>query len=99
MSRQFLLLTGALASLAALLTACVTVALAPGADKVRVTANAQEVASCSAVGNIRVPRDEKGSPPVANPTDEMRNQTLGLGGNTAFVTSAVLGEGVAYRCP
>lgn len=32
-----------------LLTACTTVALAPGADKVRVTYNAQDVASCTAV--------------------------------------------------
>jgi hypothetical protein len=36
---------------------------------------------------------------VANPTDELRNQTIGLGGNTLFITSPELGEGVAYRCP
>lgn len=34
-----------------------------------------------------------------NPIDDLRNQTLGLGGNTTFVTSALLGEGIAYRCP
>lgn len=80
-----------------LLTACATVTLAPGAEKVRVTSSAQDVASCTAVGNVRVPPNAQSS--VTNPIDDLRNQTLGLGGNTTFVTSALLGEGVAYRCP
>lgn len=83
-----------------LLTACVTIALAPGADKVRVTSNPQDVAPCTAVGNVRIPQiANRNSPPVANPMDDLRNQAVGLGGNTVFVTSAELGEGVAYRCP
>ena len=81
----------------AALAACASVTLVPGADKVRVTQNAQDVGACAAVGNLRVPRDSHGNPAVMNPTDDMRNQTIGLGGNTAFVTSA--SEGVAYRCP
>jgi hypothetical protein len=90
----------AIASLSsAILAACVSVTLVPGADKVRVTNNAQDVTACTAVGNVRVPRDSQGNPAVANPTDDMRNQTIGLGGNTVFITSAILGEGVAYRCP
>jgi hypothetical protein len=87
-------------SVFALLSACVT--LAPGADKVRVTKNSADVSSCSAVGNIKVPRDAQGQVDIANADAEFRNQTIGLGGNTAFVTSAPLGvavEGVAYRCP
>ena len=81
----------------AILAACASVTLVPGADRVRVTQNAQDVAACTAVGNLRVPQDSQGNPAVMNPTDDMRNQTIGLGGNTVFATSAI--EGVAYRCP
>jgi len=58
--------------------------------------------SCSAVGNINVSRDAQGQVDNANANTEFRNQVIGPGGNTAFVTSAQLGvpvEGVAYRCP
>ena len=75
---------------------CVTVALAPGAEKVKITKNASDVASCKAVGNVK-------SPMVGydgiNAT--LQNQTLGLGGNTVFVTGPVAESvaGVAYSCP
>lgn len=83
-----------------LLTACVTVALAPGAEKVRLTSSAQDVKSCTAVGNVRVPADvQKNDPFTDDTSNELRNQAIGLGGNTVFVTSDALGEGVAYRCP
>ena len=85
------------ASVFALLTACVT--LAPGADKVRITQNPAVVSSCSAVGNIKAPRSAQGQVDILDADTELRNQTIGLGGNTAFETSALLGEGVAYRCP
>jgi hypothetical protein len=80
-----------------LMTACV--ALAPGADRVHIAKSASDVANCSAVGNIKVPRDAQGQVDVVNSDTEFRNQTVGFGGNTAFVTSSLLGEGVAYRCP
>jgi hypothetical protein len=83
-----------------LLSACVS--LAPGADKVRITKVAADVSTCTAVGNIKGQRDAQGQPDIPNADAELRNQTIGLGGNTAFVTSAPLGvpvEGVAYRCP
>ena len=73
------------ASVCALLSACVT--LAPGADKVRVTKNPADVSTCSAVGNIKVPRDEQGQVDIFNADAALRNQTIGLGGNTAFETS------------
>jgi hypothetical protein len=82
-----------------LLSSCVT--LAPGADQVRITKSPGDVSSCSAVGNIKVSRDAQGQVDIANANAEFRNQVIGLGGNTAFVTSAPLGvpvEGVAYRC-
>jgi hypothetical protein len=85
------------ASVFALLTACVT--LAPGADKVKITQNPADVASCSAVGNIKAPRDAQGQVDILDADASLRNQTIGLGGNTALETSTLLVEGVAYRCP
>jgi hypothetical protein len=90
----------AFAGFCCLLAACV--ALAPGADKVRITKVATEVATCTAVGNISVPGNAQGQVDMGNAETQFRNQTVGLGGNAAFVTSAPLGfpvEGVAYRCP
>jgi hypothetical protein len=80
-----------------LLMACVS--LAPGADKVRITKNASDVADCSAVGNITLPRNAQGQAESLDVDTEFRNQTVGLGGNTAFVTSSIGGQAVAYRCP
>ena len=87
---------------ALLLSACnfTRVALVPGASKVRVTSKAQDVKGCTAVGNVGLPPSEpKYEPVLANPIGELRNQTVGLGGNTLFITSYAIGEGVAYRCP
>jgi hypothetical protein len=86
--------------LGSVLPACVS--LAPGADKVRITKDASDVSTCTAVGNIKVPRNSQGNVDIANAEAQFRNQTVGLGGNTGFVTYGPLGvpvEGVAYRCP
>jgi hypothetical protein len=40
------------------LSGCVTVA--PGADQVRLTTNASDVAACKALGNIHLPASEQG---------------------------------------
>jgi hypothetical protein len=67
----------------------------PGAEKVKVTSSPGDVAACNAVGNIKVAKDGQG-------LTELRNQAVGLGGNTAFVTvNRPNGQidGVAYRCP
>jgi hypothetical protein len=83
-----------------LLAACAT--LAPGADKVQLTKSASDVASCTAVGNIHVPPDEQGGLVVSVTTAAFRNQVIGFGGNTGFITSNQLGapvDGIAYRCP
>lgn len=84
-----------------LLSACATtVALVPGASKVRVTSKAQDVTACTPVGNVHLPPSSpKYGPFYANPIGDLRDQTVGLGGNTLFITSYALGEGVAYRCP
>jgi hypothetical protein len=91
------------AVLAVCLTACATTTPVPGAENVRITKNLSDVASCTAVGNIRVPvNPSTGTVDIANAATQFRNQTIGLGGNTGFVTNGVAGvpaEGVAYRCP
>ena len=88
-------------------TALEPAALAPGADKVRITKNPADVAGCKAVGNVS-----------AGPGDylrfsdaHLRNQVIGLDGNTVFATESTEGadaagtpykfvrEGIAYRCP
>ena len=66
-------------------------ALAPGADKVRITNSPSDVANCKAVGNLRV-----APTPAQNDVALIRNQTIGFGGNTAFLTT---GSGIAYQCP
>jgi len=74
----------------------VTVALAPGAEKVKMTNDAGDVASCKAVGNVKA---QTMGPEATNATPQ--NQTFGLGGNTIFVTGTNAGSvtGVAYSCP
>jgi hypothetical protein len=72
---------------------CVTTALAPGASDVRIVRSEADIASCTAVGNVRQPPDQN---------VDMRNLTVGVGGNTLFVTETIMGNvmaGVAYRCP
>ncbi len=86
----------AIAGVALATAGCVAVALAPGAEKVKITKNPSDVASCKAVGNVK-------SPLIGNEAINatLQNQALGLGGNTIFVTGAA-GEsvaGVAYSCP
>jgi hypothetical protein len=75
--------------------------LAPGAEQVKVTKNADEVGNCKAVGNLS-------NVSGGNVTDAgqriARNQAIGLGGNTIFDTSNTfqesqgIVEGVVYRC-
>jgi hypothetical protein len=77
---------------------------APGADLVKITRNSADVAACKPVGNIKVSQNAQGGVDASTAETEFRNLTVGLGGNTAFVTAAVPGlsnvptEGVAYHC-
>ena len=84
-----------------LLTACTTVSLAPGADKVHLTNDAKDLSACSPVGNVLV-QESQTAPVAFNAANEFRNQVVGFGGNAGFVTAGSLGiptQGVAYRCP
>jgi YD repeat-containing protein len=58
-----------------------------------------DVANCTAVGYTKATRNDNGGfdPPTAD--TELRNQTVGLAGNTAFISSGSLSvplAGVAY---
>src|SRR5579859_3401258 len=84
------------------LAACVpTVPVVPGADRVKITQNAADVASCTPVGNI-----DSGIVPGPDyfTAKQMRNQAVGLGGNVVFDTTvgSLAGgakrSGVIYRC-
>jgi len=82
------------------LAACASFVLAPGAAQVRVTNTAGDVVGCAPVGNLRVP--QTGGALDHNSVGHLQNQTVGLGGNVAFVTDGTLRmpkAGVAYRCP
>ena len=72
------------------LAACVTTVLAPGADKVRMTSSPADVAGRKALGNL------EGSSDAINYQNIVRNETVGPGGNVAFLTT---GSGIAYLCP
>jgi hypothetical protein len=81
-------------------SACVT--LAPGAEKVRITKDASDVAGCTAVGSVNTQGGPQGPSQIADSSTELRNEALGLGGNVVFVTSSTLNvpnQGIAYRCP
>lgn len=89
---------------AALLVACgITgcVSLAPGADKVVLTRDASDVATCTAVGNVRISVDVNRQSDTANANTAFRNRVVALGGNTGLVTDGpvrVPVAGVAYHC-
>jgi len=71
------------------------IALVPGADKVRITKNPDDVASCKPVGNIHLKDADANS-------KEFRNEVVGLGGNSVMVTIGTPespSQGVAYLCP
>jgi hypothetical protein len=82
------------------LSACAPYVLAPGAADVKLTKVSADVSSCTAVGNVQVPKDSDGAD-LSNAQGRLRNQAIGLGANVVLVTESVLGTpttGVAYRC-
>jgi hypothetical protein len=91
-------IVGAMAAvgIAGLVSGCATamLALAPGAEQIKETRLAAGVAGCRAVGNIA---SDLGALDLDT---DVRNKTLGFGGNVLFVTSKLgpASEGIAYRC-
>ncbi len=85
-----------------LVGACAITRLAPGADQVRVTGAAADMAACKAVGNVQVPKNAQGLVDMASAQSQFRNQVVGLGGNAGLVTDGLVkfpSAGIAYRCP
>jgi len=83
-------------TLALMSSGCAQVALAPGADQIKVTRMPSDVASCAAVGNVD---GQNGSGLTSDGIRQLQNQTVGVGGNTVFVTSDLPPQkGIAYRC-
>jgi hypothetical protein len=86
-------------ALALILGACATTPRPlPGSDTLHMTTDPSDVSACTAVGNIEVPG---GAP---NKDIQFRNQAVGFGADTAFVTVTIFGaatpvDGIAYRCP
>jgi hypothetical protein len=72
-----------------------TVTLAPGAERVRLTKNASDVAECKPVGYVSVVPDMNRQ----YVEYQQRNRTIALDGNTLLFTMSGDYEGVAYRCP
>jgi hypothetical protein len=87
----------AAAAFGALAAGCVTVVPVPGADKVRLTNTAADVAACTAKGNVSAPV----SVDPGQVLGTLRNQAVGLGANTVFIAdaNADTDSGVAYHCP
>jgi hypothetical protein len=84
------------------ITACTPFVLAPGAAQVQLTKASGEVDGCTPVGNLLVPKNADGSIDILHALGQLQNQTIGLGGNVAFVTEGTLRlpkAGVAYKCP
>jgi hypothetical protein len=81
---------------------CTIARPAPGADQVRLSTNAADVATCTVAGNLQVPKDAQGRVDGASAQTQFRNLTVGLGGNLALVTEGYVSipvAGIAYRCP
>ncbi len=80
------------------LSACTT--LAPGAEKVKLTRNAKDVAGCSVIGPVETPRrNDVGLGGGTEADTTMKNNAFSIGADTVFVTSAMASfSGVAYRC-
>jgi hypothetical protein len=87
---------------ATLIVGCTTVVVAPGADKVRLTGKATDVATCKAVGNIKTPEVSPGLVSIAYAETQFRNLAVGLGSDVALVTEGSVSvpvAGIGYRCP
>ena len=89
------------ATTATLVVGCTTVVVAPGADKVRLTSKAADVAACKPVGNIKTPEASPGLVSIPYAETQFRNLAVGLGSDVALVTEGSVSipvAGIGYRC-
>ncbi len=89
--------------LAMLAASCASSKLRPGAAQVKITRIQADVATCREIGTVTTHGPSTNSDVAI---DELRNETVHLGGNTIFVLddrvftpSGVPESGAAYRCP
>lgn len=96
MNRHCLSALGAAALLA--LSACSQITLAPGAEAIRFTKNADEVRACEILGSV------DGLMGIADGNsrydeNQLRNKALAMRADTVLITSRIVNaNGVAYRC-
>jgi hypothetical protein len=86
--------------LATLIVGCATVTVAPGADKIRLTGNAADVATCKAAGNMKTPEVSPGLVSSFVAEKQFRNLAVGLGSDVALVTEGTVSvpvAGIGYR--
>jgi hypothetical protein len=74
---------------------CASVSLTPGADQIKVTDVAADVAACAPLGHLAAAQVMMTDPDAER---QMRNETLDLGGNTLLLTPPLNRTGIAYRC-
>jgi Domain of unknown function (DUF4156) len=86
-----------------LAASCVSTKLLPGAAQVKITRIQADVANCRKLGTVTMHGLDTNSNVVV---DQLRNETVNLGGNTIFVLddrvftlSGVPESGAAYQCP
>lgn len=73
---------------------CASVTLDPGADQIKITRNAADVAACASLGKVNITQPMLTDPDAQR---QLLNQTLSLGGDALLLAS--LGRsGAAYRC-
>jgi len=82
-------------AICAMVAGCASVSLTPGAEQVKVTRYAADVAACASLGNLSTPPMMMTDPDAER---QLQNETLGLGGNVLLLTSSMGRIGVAYRC-
>jgi hypothetical protein len=96
-------LAGFVAAMSAtLMVGCTAAVVAPGADIVRLTSKAADVAACKAIGNIKTPKASPGLVSIPYAETQFRNLAVGLGSDVALVTEGSVSvpvAGIGYRCP
>jgi hypothetical protein len=79
------------------LTGCSS--LAPGAERIKLTRDGQDVAGCKVVGPISFNKPLQCRPWCGSYSKEMKNTAFAEGADVVFITSSQdASQGVAYNC-
>ena len=95
-----MVVTVVIAAVGAAVSGCALIALQPGAAHVKITRNTADVGGCQSVGAVA-----SHGYALADSQRDLKNQSLGLGGNVVFVTTLITDaegvtdtEGIGYLC-